>query len=94
LQSLWRAGLPARPALPGDPQPAPSAVCLALGCEAVPHSGTDGVWVTESVQASTAVQLVTGAEAELAPTLLATLTLQLLLADVAASRPRRAVSAS
>lgn len=94
LQSLWRAGLPARPALPGDPQPASSTVCLALGREAVPHIGADGVWVTESVQASTAVQLVTGAEAELAPTLLATLTLQLLLADVAAARPRRPVSAS
>ena len=89
LQSLWRAGIPARPLLPGDLPPATPAVCLALGSAAVPRPGVPGVWITEGAQASgTAVQLVTGAEAELAPALLATLALQLLLADVAASRRR------
>lgn len=90
LQALWRAGIPARPLLPGELPPATPAVCLALGSAATPSPGAPGVWITEGAQAgSTAVQLITGLEAELAPALLATLALQLLLADVAASRRRR-----
>lgn len=90
LQTLWQAGLPARPRLPGGLPPTASAVCLALGDAAEPRPGAAGVWITERVQATAAVQLVTGAEAEAAPALLATLALQLLLADVAASlRARR-----
>lgn len=86
LQALWRAGLPARPLLPGDPPPVAPAVCLALGGAVLPRPDAAGVWITESAQATPALQLITGAEAELAPALLATLALQLLLADVAASR--------
>lgn len=90
LQGLWRAGLPARPLLPGNLAPAQPAICLALGTAAAPRPGAAGVWITESAQAHAALQLVTGPEAELAPAMLATLTLQLLLADVAASlRTRR-----
>lgn len=81
LQSLWRAGLPARPCLPGD-RPAAPAVCLALGTAAAPGPGAPAVWITETAQATAALQLVTGSEADCAPSLLATLTLQLLLADV------------
>ncbi len=88
LQSLWRAGLPARPRLPGDQPQAGPAVCLALGSAAVPRADAPGVWITESAQPGDAVQLVTGAEAELAPALLTALALQLLLADVTASRRR------
>ncbi|MDR7269430.1 hypothetical protein J2X20_002059 [Pelomonas saccharophila] len=86
LQALWRAGIPARPLLPGDLPPAKPAACLALGSAAAPLPGAAGVWITERAQAGgAAVQLVTGAESELAPAMLATLALQLLLADVAAS---------
>jgi hypothetical protein len=85
LHALWRAGLSARPLLPGDLRPAAATVCLALGTAAAPCPGAAGVWITETAQASAAIQLVTGTEAERAPALLATLTLQLLLADVAAS---------
>ena len=89
LQSLWRAGIPARSLLPGDLPSTSPGVCLALGSTVAPLPGTCGVWITESAHAGgTALQLVTGAEAELAPALLATLALQLLLADVAASRRR------
>lgn len=93
LQSLWRAGLPARPLLPGDRPPATPAVCLALGAAAAMRPGATGVWITDSAQVTGALLLVTGPEAELAPALLATLALQLLLADVAAAmragrRPR------
>lgn len=84
LQALWRAGIPARPLMPGDLAPATPAVCLALGAGAAPHPGIPDVWITESAQPGAAVQLVTGPEAELAPALLAMLALQLLLADVAA----------
>lgn len=94
LHGLWQAGLPARPWLPGDLAPAPRpAVCLALGSAAPPRPGATGVWITESVQAHAALQLVTGPEADLAPALLATLALQLLLADVAAARRPRARAA-
>ena len=86
LQALWQAGLLARPQLPGDLAAPASTVCLALGSDAAPRPGVRTVWITEKAQASAALQLVTGAEAELAPALLATLSLQLLLADVAASR--------
>ncbi len=88
LQALWRSGIPARPLLHGDLPAAAPAVCLALGAIATPRPGMPGVWITESAQANAAVQLVTGPEAELAPALLAMLALQLLLADVAASRRR------
>lgn len=88
LQSLWRAGLPARPRLAGAGQAA--AVCLALGTAAAPDAAAGAVWITETAQAGAALQLVTGNEAEAAPSLLATLTLQLLLADVnTALRSRR-----
>ena len=86
LQALWQAGLLARPSLPGDLPPPAASVCLALGSDAALRPEVHTVWITEKAQATTALQLVTGAEAELAPALLATLSLQLLLADVTASR--------
>jgi hypothetical protein len=91
LQGLWRVGLTARPVTPGDMAPARPATCLALGTTAAPRPGASAVWITENVQAHAALQLVTGPEAALAPAMLATLALQLLLADVAAClRARRA----
>lgn len=90
LQGLWRANIPARPLLPGDRAPAQAAICLALGTTAAPPPGAPCVWITESAQAHAAVQLVTGPESALAPAMLATLALHLLLADMAAARsPRR-----
>lgn len=89
LHGLWRAGIPARPGLPGDLAPPRPAVCLALGTATPPRPGAASVWITESAQAHGALQLVTGPEAELAPAMLATLALQLLLADVAASMRSR-----
>lgn len=87
LHGLWQAGLPARPLLRGDlPPAARPAVCLALGSAAPPPPGAAGIWITEFAQAHAALQLVTGPESNLAPALLATLALQLLLADVAAAR--------
>jgi hypothetical protein len=88
LQALWRAGIPARALLPGDMPQATPGICLALGDGATPRPGVPAVWITESVRSTNAVQLVTGAEAESAPALLAALALQLLVADVAESRRR------
>ncbi len=77
LRMLWRLGLQARPVQMGERPKAP--VCLGLGA-----AGPDGVLITEAPQAGgTALQLVTGPEMAAAPTLLATLMLQLLLAEVA-----------
>jgi Helix-turn-helix domain, rpiR family len=89
LQALWRAGIPARALLPGELPLAAPAVWLALGAAAQPRTGAPGVWITATAQATAALQLVTGPEAELAPALLAAMALQLLLADVAASRRSR-----
>lgn len=89
LQSLWRVGLPARPGLAVELRSAQHAVCLALGTAAAPSPGASGVWITETAQANPALQLVTGTEAEAAPSLLATLALQLLLADLASSLSAR-----
>lgn len=92
LSALWQAGIPARPLRASDLPPTRPVVCLALGTAAVPWHGAAGVWITERAQAAPgtpAVQLVTGAEAEGAPALLATRTLQLLMAELAASTRAR-----
>ncbi|WP_457420735.1 MurR/RpiR family transcriptional regulator [Roseateles sp. P5_E7] len=78
LLTLWRLGLPARPVQAGERPSA--AVCLALGT-AAPGAG---ILITEAHQPGVAaLQLVTGAESPAAPTLLAMLMLQLLLAELA-----------
>lgn len=96
LHTLWRLGLPARPVPPGELPRAP--VCLALGTgTAVP-----GVLITETHQpGAAALQLVTGPESPAAPTLLAAVMLQLLLAELGpavspsgAALPRAGRSAS
>lgn len=78
LGMLWRLGLAARPALPA----APSPVCLALG--AAVQDASTLVLITEHPQAGGGtLQLVTGSECAAAPMLLATLMLQMLLAEMA-----------
>ncbi|MBI3350069.1 MAG: MurR/RpiR family transcriptional regulator [Burkholderiales bacterium] len=95
LHTLWRLGLPARPVQGSDRPGAP--VCLALGDS--PGTAATTVLITQAHQPGAhALQLVTGPEPATAPTLLATLMLQLLLAelpqDVAASpAPRRPAAA-
>jgi len=87
LGTLWRQGLPARPLQPGGQSQAP--VCLALG--AIPDARTLVILIAESPTAGGEMlqQLVTGRESEAAPTLLATLMLQLLLAELSvAMHPR------
>ncbi|MDR7332914.1 hypothetical protein [Roseateles asaccharophilus] len=79
LGMLWRLGLPARPAQPAARAP----VSLALGASA-PWGAATTVLITEQPQPrAAALQLVTGNECAAAPTLLATLMLQLLLAEIA-----------
>lgn len=78
LTTLWRLGLNARPVPVGAHSTAP--VCLALGAGAA----TAGVLITQDHHPdSAALQLVTGPESPAAPTLLAMLMLQLLLAEMA-----------
>lgn len=80
LCTLWRLGLPARPVPPGEPHRAP--VCLTLGAGTAP-----GVVIAEAYQpGNAALQLVTGPESPAAPTLLATVMLQLLLAELAPAK--------
>jgi hypothetical protein len=79
LRALWRLGLSARPVQAGDRPTAP--VCLALG--AAPAGPGEAVLITEAHQPQAAAQqLVTGPESAAAPMLLATLMLQLLLAEL------------
>lgn len=85
LQSLWQAGLPARPQLAGAAPPVAAGVCLALGGDAAPPPGTPGIWITETARPHAALQLVTGREAAAAPILLASMALQLLMAELSAS---------
>ena len=90
LASLWRLGLPARPVQPGGPTLAP--VCLALGTS--PGPSTPVILIAETPQPALASlqQLVTGRESEAAPLLLATLMLQLLLAELSTSMRSRAIA--
>lgn len=87
LRMLWRQGLPARPLEPRQRASAP--VCVCLGAGAVGSAGTTGVVILiaeEALPHAPALQLVTGGESPRAPLLLASLTLQLLLAEIAPVR--------
>jgi len=88
LRGLWRLGLAARPVAPGEPPTAPACLSLGTGAPAA------DVRIAEAAVAGDAgLQLVTGPEADAAPTLLATLALQLLLAELAPACGFRAETA-
>lgn len=79
LRTLWRMGLPARPLQAGDAPGA--AACLSLGA-----ATATGILIAETHRPDTAaLQLITGPESAAAPTLLAALMLQLLLAELPAA---------
>ena len=81
LRGLWRLGLMARPVHEGPiGQLAP--VCLVLGSGTTLPSDARAVVIAERAAPCAAVQLLTGAESELAPLLMASLMLQLLMAEV------------
>lgn len=85
LRMLWRLDLPARPAQAGAQ--AGDAICLALGACACTGAGAGagGIVISERpLGDSPALQIVTGSESPGAPLLLATLVMQLLLAEMAA----------
>jgi hypothetical protein len=88
LRMLWRLGLPARPAQAGATPGA--AVCLALGSEASTGAGKVIVITEQPLGDSPARQIITGIESPSAPLLLATLAVQLLMAETAAFQRRRA----
>ena len=82
LRELWRLGLMARPvhdATFGHVAP----VCLVLGSSASLPADARAVVIAERAVPNAAVQLITGSESEMAPLMMASLTLQLLLAEVA-----------
>ncbi len=92
LRELWRLGLMARPmhdASFGHVAP----VCLVLGSAALPADAR-AVVIAERPVPNVAVQLITGSESEMAPLLMASLTLQLLLAEVAGLNQQRGVGLS
>ena len=84
LRGLWRLGLMAQP-VHEAPISHVAPVCLVLGVGAgLLPADAQTVVITERAVPQKALQLITGTESDMAPLLMASLTLQLLLAEVAA----------
>ncbi|HEY0956486.1 MAG TPA: hypothetical protein VGE36_17125 [Roseateles sp.] len=80
LRSLWRLGLPAWPQQAGDRLAGTQLLALGTGLALTQPA----VLITEAAEPQPlALQLITGAESAAAPTLLAMLMLQLLVAELA-----------
>lgn len=84
LRMLWRLGRSARLLEAGRRSTAP--VCLSLGMGAVAADGTAIVIAEQAEFGMPMLQFVTGPESPRAPLLLATLVLQMMLAEIAPAR--------
>ena len=93
LRELWRLGLMARPVHDRETIGHVAPVCLVLGSVGLPPDAR-AVVIAERAGAQAGVQLITGTESEMAPLLMASLTLQLLLAEVAGLNLQRGVGLS
>ena len=94
LRELWRLGLMARPVHDEATIGHVAPVCLVLGSAASLPADARAVVIAERGVPNAAVQLITGSESEMAPLMMASLTLQLLLAEVAGLNQQQGVGLS